>query len=251
CAVPRDDRGSPWWAFARYPCPYPWRIRSGVRRRPLQASGATFGVSTLGASTIGTGAAVFSATGVSAASSFSTGGGLKMRLASDPSGACRGGRICWRGLLALALPLSRELISDSICERNSLEARRNSLRRRATWRPISARWDSRWRLSPCKTGITLFERVADGKAEARGIRRTEQLVVGDEIDLGLWPDEEIVRGIELEARAEVSHEVFIGRVVGVAIAAILAIDTCIDRADAGNQLQVGMAGEFGCVNPVE
>src|SRR5713101_4297319 len=42
-----------------------------------------------------------------------------------------------RGLERRQNLLSRELISDSICERNSLEARRNSFRNRATWRPIS------------------------------------------------------------------------------------------------------------------
>src|ERR1700693_1000476 len=79
--------------------------------------------------------AAASAAASSAASSLSGGGGLKMRLASDPSGAWSGGRICCRGLALLLL--SRELISDSICERNSLEARRNSPRKRATCRPIS------------------------------------------------------------------------------------------------------------------
>jgi hypothetical protein len=57
-----------------------------------------------------------------------------MRLANDPSGSCSEGNI---GCTGAGLPLSSELISDSICERNSFEARRNSPRKRATVRPIS------------------------------------------------------------------------------------------------------------------
>jgi len=53
-----------------------------------------------------------------------------MRLASDPSGALPGGRIC--GVFNPAA-----LISDSICERNSYEARRNSFMIRPICRPIS------------------------------------------------------------------------------------------------------------------
>src|SRR5271169_6769189 len=96
------------------------------------------------------------------------------------------------------------------------------------------------------------ESVADRRPVAGGVRGTEQLVVGDEVDFGLGTDEEAALGIDLDAGAEGSHEVFVARVIGiVAIAALGTVDTGVHRADAGRQLQVGVAGEFGRVNPAE
>jgi hypothetical protein len=66
---------------------------------------------------------------------FSAEEGFRMRLAREPSGAWSG---CNVDLTAFeALSTSSELTSDSICARNSFDARRNSLRIRATWRTIS------------------------------------------------------------------------------------------------------------------
>src|SRR5271166_2177183 len=106
-------------------------------RQPLQASGATFGAGDEASrvSTAAFSAAALTATDSAAAaltaaasafasctaSSFSGDGGLKMRLARDPSGACKDGKICCRGWLAPFPLTSRELTSDSIWERNSLE----------------------------------------------------------------------------------------------------------------------------------
>src|ERR1700679_3737453 len=122
-----------------------------MTRRPLQASGAAFitgcvsipasvpVVAADGAGPVSTlelfagfsGAASTAAAFVSAASSSAPDGGLKMRLAREPRGACIGGRI-W-GLTSDWTAL----ISDSIWERNSFEARRNSFMMRPIWRPIS------------------------------------------------------------------------------------------------------------------
>ena len=52
-----------------------------------------------------------------------------------------------------------------------------------------------------------------------------------------------MRGIELEPGAEISHEVFVARIVGVvAVAAAVAVLASIDRANAGGKLQIGVAG---------
>src|SRR5882762_4913548 len=81
------------------------------------------------------------------------------------------------------------------------------------------------------------EGVADGEAEAGDARGAEIQVVVDEVEFRLGTDEKTALGIELDAGAEVSHEVFVARVVGViTVAASLTVDTGIQRADASDQL---------------
>src|SRR3977135_122624 len=96
------------------------------------------------------------------------------------------------------------------------------------------------------------EGVADGEAETGDARGTEVQVVVDEVEFRFGTDEEVALGIELDAGAEVSHEVLVARVVGVVtIAASLTVDAGVQRADAGGQLKIRVAREFGRVNGVD
>jgi len=99
--------------------------------------------------------------------------------------------------------------------------------------------------------LSLLEGVTDGESVARDARRTEVQVVVDEIESGLGADEKSAFGIELNAGAEVPHEVFVGHKVSDAIAATGTVEAGVERADAAGQLKIRMAREFGRVNGVE
>src|SRR5580693_1306878 len=100
-------------------------------------------------------------------------------------------------------------------------------------------------------GLVPSKGVADGEAEAGDARGAEVQIVIDQVQFRLGTDEEVALGIELDAGAEVSHEVLVARVVGVVpVAASLAVDAGIQCADAGDQLKIGVAREFGRVNRV-
>ena len=99
--------------------------------------------------------------------------------------------------------------------------------------------------------MLLLKGVADRKPETRNARRTEVQVVVDEVELGLGTDKKVARGIELKPSTEIYHEMFVGRVVAViAVAASLAVDACVDRAQTAAQFQIGVAGKFGRIHRV-
>src|SRR5271166_1215382 len=100
--------------------------------------------------------------------------------------------------------------------------------------------------------LVASEGVADGQAIAGDVRGAEVQVVVDEVEFRLGTDEEAALGIELDADAEVSHEVFVARVIGVvAIAAALTVDTGVDCAEAADQYKIGVARQFGRVDGVD
>src|SRR5258707_7093567 len=109
-----------------------------------------------------------------------------------------------------------------------------------------------WDDESTSSRLVSSEGVADGEAEAGDARGAEVQVVVDEVEFRLGTDEKTALGIELDAGAEVSHEVFVARVVGViTVAASLTVDTGIQRADASDQFKIGVAGELGRVNGVD
>src|ERR1700722_1413739 len=94
--------------------------------------------------------------------------------------------------------------------------------------------------------------ITYGSPDPRSIRRTEQLVVGYEIDFRLRTNEKAALRIDLESRSKITHEMFVAVVVRVVtIAALRAIDSRIHCANTGDQFQVNMAGKLRRVHSVE
>ena len=101
--------------------------------------------------------------------------------------------------------------------------------------------------------LSSSEGVADRGAEAGNIPGTVVRVVVNQVNARLGADEEAALGIKLDAGAEVPVEVVTGLVIRATIGAAggSRVEAGAQRADAADQLQVGVACELGRVDGIE
>src|SRR5208337_1806259 len=93
--------------------------------------------------------------------------------------------------------------------------------------------------------LSSFEGVADGGADARGVRPDEVRIVIDPVDSRFGTDEEPVLEIQFDTAAEVCVEVTAAGDFAAAaeLLAVLAyIEVGANCSNAADEFQVGMAG---------